>query len=191
MIKSLVELLLTEEDFTPKYTLYCDMDGVLTNFEARFLEMLAKEGKKYYTKVELENITRPKHFEARFGKEELAKFVEQYGEDFWTGMPWMSNGKQLWDSIAPYQPKILSSPFDNNSSRLGKRMWVRQNLSPSPSEIIFRKSEEKQEFSNSTSILIDDKPSNILEWRAKGGIALECKDGEVHSIIEQLKKYYV
>ena len=40
MSKSIVELLeaypLKEEKPKPQYKLYCDMDGVLTNFEARF-----------------------------------------------------------------------------------------------------------------------------------------------------------
>ena len=34
---NLTDLLLEESDFIPKYQLYCDMDGVLTDFEKRFV----------------------------------------------------------------------------------------------------------------------------------------------------------
>ena len=39
-MRSLVDLLLTEQDLTPNYQIYCDMDGVLTDFEGRFMEMI-------------------------------------------------------------------------------------------------------------------------------------------------------
>jgi hypothetical protein len=184
----LTELLLTEEDFTPKYQIYCDMDGVLTDFESRFIEILKKEGRKYYSKEELSDITRPKHFEKKFGQDEFWKFIDSFGEEFWAGMNWMPNGQALWKFISPYGPKILSSPSKDSSSRLGKRLWITDHLSPSPDEIIFALSHKKQKYSTPESILIDDKPSNIEEWAAKGGIALEVKDGEIQSVINKLKE---
>jgi hypothetical protein len=36
--------------------------------------------------------------------------------------------------------------------------------------------------------LIDDKPSNLAAFAAKGGIALEVKDGEIQSVINKLKE---
>jgi hypothetical protein len=187
-MRSLVELLLTEEDLNQQYQIYCDMDGVLTDFEARFYQILKKVGKKYYSKEELEGITRPKHFEKKFGQGEFWKLIDEQGEDFWAGMEWMPNGQALWDFISPYNPNILSSPSKDNSSRLGKRMWIRQNLSPAPKEIIFKKAEDKQQYAAPNHILIDDKPSNISEWKAKGGIALEVKDGNIEPVTKALKE---
>ena len=187
-MKSLINLLLTEEDLTPKYQIYCDMDGVLTNFEKRFIDTLNKAGKKYYSKEELEGITRPKHFEKKFGQNEFWKLIDEQGEDFWAGMEWMPNGQALWNFISPYSPNILSSPSQDNSSRLGKRMWIRQNLSPAPKEIIFKKAEHKQQYAAPNHILIDDKPSNISEWKAAGGIALEVKDGNIQPVIKALEE---
>lgn len=191
---SLVDLLLEEKDLTPQYQIYCDMDGVLTNFEKRFVEMLQKEGPKYYSKEVIKQVTRPKHFEALEGTVEFWKFIDQHvGLEFWTGMEWMPNGKRLWEFIQPYQPKILSSPSRENTSRLGKRLWVKEHITEtfdtfSAPDIIFRYSKAKAEFANPKTILIDDKPSNLEAWSEKGGIALECKDGEIDSIIEQLKE---
>jgi len=191
---SIVDLLLEEEDLTPQYQIYCDMDGVLTNFEKRFVEMLQKEGPKYYSKEVIKQVTRPKHFEAIEGTAEFWKFIDQHvGLEFWTGMEWMPNGKRLWEFIQSYQPKILSSPSRESTSRLGKRLWVKEHIAEtydtfSAPEIIFRYSKAKADFANPKAILIDDKPSNLEAWALKGGIALECKDGEIDSIIEQLKE---
>lgn len=188
MTRSLKELLLTEEDFTPKYQIYCDMDGVLTNFEKRFVDMLRKEGPKYYSKEAIAKVTRPKHFEAIEGQTEFWKFIDQYiGLVFWSEMEWMPNGQQLWDFIQPYSPVILTSPSRENTSRLGKKMWVRNHLTPAP-PVEFRYGDAKADFSNEKAILIDDKPSNLAAWSSKGGIALECKDGEIQSIINELQE---
>lgn len=187
MTKSLKELLLTEEDFTPKYQIYCDMDGVLTNFEKRFVDLLRKEGPKYYSKSTIAQVTRPKHFEAIEGQTEFWKFVDQYiGLVFWSEMEWMPNGQQLWDFIQPYSPIILTSPSRENTSRLGKKVWVRNHLSPAP-PVEFRFGSAKADFANENAILIDDRPSNLEAFAAKGGIAIECKDGDVQTVINQLK----
>jgi len=185
---NLVDLLLTEEDFNPPYQIYCDMDGVLTDFEKRFVTLLRQEGPKYYSKATIAQVTRPKHFEALEGQTEFWKFIDQYvGIEFWSGMEWMPNGKALWSFIEPYGPKLLTSPSRDNTSRLGKRLWVKENLVPAP-EVLFRFGDAKSDFANENAILIDDKPSNLAAFAGKGGIALEVKDGEIQSVINKLKE---
>lgn len=187
-MRTLKQLLLTEEDYTPKYKLYCDMDGVLTNFEKKFLEVLHKEGPKYYSKETIAKVTRPKHFTAIEGQTEFWKLIDQYvGITFWSEMEWMPNGQQLWDFIQPYNPTILTSPSRDNTSRLGKKLWVRNHITPAP-PVEFRFGDAKADFANENAILIDDKPSNLTAFAAKGGIALEVKDGEIQSVINQLKQ---
>lgn len=185
---NLADLLLEESDFVPKYQIYCDMDGVLTDFEKRFVTLLRKEGPKYYSKATIAQVTRPKHFDKLEGTEEFWKFIDQYiGLEFWSEMEWMPNGKELWNFIQPYGPKLLTSPSRDNTSRLGKRLWVKENLVPAP-EVLFRFGDAKSDFANENSILIDDKPSNLVAFAAKGGIAIECKDGDVSSVINKLIK---
>jgi hypothetical protein len=164
------------------------MDGVLTDFEKRFITLLRKEGPKYYSKATIAQVTRPKHFEKLEGQEEFWKFIDQHiGLEFWSEMPWMPNGKALWDFIQPYGPKLLTSPSRDNTSRLGKRLWVKENIVPAP-EVIFRFGDAKSDFANENSILIDDKPSNLKAFAAKGGISIECKDGDISSVINELKE---
>ena len=185
---NLADLLLEESDFVPKYQIYCDMDGVLTDFEKRFVTLLQQEGPKYYSKATIAQVTRPKHFDKLEGTEEFWKFIDQHiGLAFWSEMPWMPQGQVLWDFIQPYGPKLLTSPSEDNTSRLGKRLWVRNHLSPAP-EVIFRFGDAKSDFANENSILIDDKPSNLVAFASKGGIAIECKDGDVSSVINELRK---
>ena len=184
----LADLLLEESDFTPKYQIYCDMDGVLTDFETRFVTLLQQEGPKYYSKAVIAQVTRPKHFEKLEGQEEFWKFIDQYiGLEFWSGMEWMPNGRELWNFIQPYGPKLLTSPSEDNTSRLGKRLWVKENLTPAP-EVLFRFGDAKSDFANENAILIDDKPSNLEAFASKGGIALEVKDGEIQSVINALRE---
>ena len=184
----LVDLLLEESDFIPKYQIYCDMDGVLTDFERRFVEMLRQEGPKYYSKEVINQVTRPKHFEALEGQEEFWNFIDNHiGLEFWSGMEWMPNGRELWNFIQPYGPILLTSPSRQNTSRLGKRLWVKEHLVPAP-PVEFRFGDAKSDFANENAILIDDKPSNLVAFAGKGGIALEVKDGEIQSVINKLKE---
>lgn len=186
-MKSLADLLLTEEDLNPKYQIYCDMDGVLTDFEKRFVDMLRKEGREYFSKQVIDQVTRPKHLKALEGEKEFWNFIDNMGEEFWAQMPWMPNGRQLWDFIKTYDPIILTSPSYHNTSRLGKTQWVQQNLKPKP-PVEFKFGEAKADFATPTSILIDDKPSNLAAWKGAGGIAMEVKDGEINSVIKKLKE---
>jgi hypothetical protein len=154
-----------------KYTIYCDMDGVLCDFDKRFMEF--------------SNGTPPSEYESKFGKSAFWELISKKGVGFWVGIPWMSDGKQLWNYIKPYNPSLLSAPSREESSRLGKRLWVRNNIPGT--KLILRQAEQKQEFANPNAILIDDRTSNIQQWRDKGGIGILHTSAD--ETIEQLKKY--
>ena len=177
MKNSIVDLLeaypIPEQKEKPPYQIYCDMDGVLTDFESRFEHFTGKH---------------PQAYEKEYGIEQFWHLIDfKIGVRFWVGMDWMPQGKELWEFIKPYQPHLLTSPSKNDTSRLGKNLWVKNNLNPKP-KTIFAYSADKQRYSNENSILIDDKKSNINEWAAKGGIAIRCKDGNVDHVIEKLQE---
>ena len=140
-----------------EYTIYCDMDGVLVDFDKQFEK--ASGG------------ISPREYEETNGKEAFWNLIDnENGVGFWVGMPWMPNGKQLWDYIKPNTPILLSSPSRSNSSRLGKRLWVRNNLPGT--KLILANSYNKKNYADSNNILIDDRPSNIDQWKAAGGIGI-------------------
>jgi len=155
---------------TGEYEIYCDMDGVLCDFDKRFMEF--------------SNGIPPGKYESKFGKKAFWKLISEKGVGYWVGIPWMSDGKQLWNYIKPYNPSLLSAPSMEESSRLGKRLWVRNNIPGT--KLILRSAEQKQEFANPNAILIDDRPSNIEQWRAKGGIGI--LHTSANETIEQLKE---
>lgn len=192
MNTSIVDLLeaypLPEQKEVPPYKIYCDMDGVLTDFEKRFHQKLNEIGPDYYPMKDIQKVVKPKDFEGIFGIEEFWNFIDNIvGVAFWVGMDWMPQGRELWDFIKPYQPSLLTSPSKNNASRLGKNLWAKNQLSPKP-RVIFAYSADKQRYANENSILIDDKKSNIKEWIAKGGIAFRIKDGDIGPAIQGLKE---
>mgnify|MGYP003845108133 CR=1 FL=1 len=82
----------------------------------------------------------------------------------------MPNGQTLWDYIKQYNPTLLSAPSRQNESRLGKRLWVKNNIPGT--KLILANAENKQNYANDKSILIDDRPSNIEQWRASGGVGI-------------------
>ncbi len=177
MKESLIDLLeaypIPEQKEVPKYKIYCDMDGVLTDFESRF---------EHYTGMH------PQEYEKSKGLAAFWNLIDvEVGIKFWIGMPWMPQGKKLWEFIQPYKPDLLTSPSRDNASRLGKQLWAKNNLNPKP-KVIMAYYKDKQRYANENSILIDDKKSNINEWAAKGGIAIRCKDGNVDHVIEKLKE---
>lgn len=143
------------ESPSSNYQIYCDMDGVLTDFETRFQDL---------TGSSIEN------YERKNGNGSIWEPIQQAGVGFWNGMPWMPDGKELWDGIAERKPIILSAPSRHESSRIGKRLWVKRNMPAT--RIILTPAQYKQRYAAPYNILIDDKPENVQQWQARGGIGI-------------------
>jgi len=158
-----------EEIKPTRYTLYCDMDGVLVDFEKRFEDTTGLS---------------PNAFRDKYGLDEFWKLIDDEGVRFWVGMPWMPDGKQLYDYIKPNLYSLLSSPSYDNSSRLGKRLWVKNNIPGT--KLILAARKNKQDYAKENSILIDDLKPTIDEWNAKGGIGILHTSAA--STIKQLKE---
>jgi hypothetical protein len=147
------------------YKIYCDMDGVLVDFE---------KGYKDLTGVEASYDTNP---------EEFWEPITRAGAAFWIKLQWMPDGKQLWEYIKPYSPELLSAPSREESSRIGKFTWVKRNIPGT--KLILRSAERKQEFATPNSILIDDRADNIQRWKDAGGIGIHHTSAA--DTIQQLK----
>ena len=198
----LAELLLTEDEQNPtkKFRLYCDMDGVLCDFDAQFMKMLNDRnyGGKHYRTEELDGISSPSDFESKMGAEEFWKFIDEIcGKKFWAEMEWTPGGSQLWGAISNYNTSLLTAPSRNMISRIGKRSWAKSHLSPSPENIIFKYSAYKQEVAEQDvakglePILIDDRRDIIDRWQAAGGIGIHHpKNGDPSQVIKRIKKLY-
>ena len=187
--------------------IYCDMDGVLVDFEQGVVDQINKdlqmirqmEDKKNLVKIQraLDSLGRDEVvLDDMRGKSATSKPVRDYmygrvgnDADFWAHLPWMPNGKELWDFIAPYEPFILTSPMQKGSE-IGKAFWIDSNLSPAPEKVFM--SHEKYNWAldenGEPSILIDDWSKNIVPWAKKGGIAIQHVNANTSVTIETLRK---
>jgi hypothetical protein len=157
-----------EAEKAPGLQIYCDMDGVLCDFDGRF---------EYYFDLP------PEEYKTKNGKDLFYKKVSEAGVQFWAGMQWMPGGQELWSVIGKRNPIILSSPGHFEGAEEGKQLWIKKNLNPQPKSVIFKQAGKKQEVLQGKSpeeikksILIDDYYRNILPWKEMGGIAIMHKD---------------
>jgi hypothetical protein len=96
----------------------------------------------------------------------------------------MPDGKELYEYIKPNLYSLLSAPSSENSSRLGKRLWVKKNTPGT--KLILAAAKNKQDYSEEGAILIDDRADTIKEWNAGGGIGILHTSAA--NTIQQLKK---
>jgi hypothetical protein len=140
--------------------IYCDMDGVLCDFmtaakKATGMTFNQSDSDKYW---------------------DIIKRIPK----FWSDMPWMPGGRQLWSYIRRFDPHILSaySPKDPNC-KPGKLKWLRRNVGMSNiNKINLVRRKDKSKFAMKSggirqpAILIDDFPRNVDQFKAAGGIGI-------------------
>ena len=144
---------INEQEEKVNYKIYCDMDGVLADFESGYEKLTGIDLKGEFQKGS-----------------DFWDPISKAGVGFWAGLKWMPGGQKLWDYIKPYNPDLLSAPSREESSRIGKAVWVKHKLPGT--KLILRYAKQKQELANPESILIDDRQINIDQWEAAGGIGI-------------------
>jgi FMN phosphatase YigB (HAD superfamily) len=152
-----------------QYKIFCDMDGVLCDFDRRFEQFGGML---------------PEEYKSKYGDKEFQDLIAKVGAQFWDKMPWMSDGKQLWNYISKYKPVLLSAPSEKASSRYGKHLWVKENLPGT--KLVLASPEKKKNYSRKNRILIDDRSDTIEEWNAGRGIGILHTSTE--NTINQLQK---
>jgi hypothetical protein len=164
----------------PIYQIYCDLDGVLADFDARF-EHFTGISPREYEETAIQQLGSKK------GKEKFWNLIdEQIGVRFWRGIPLMPGALELWNYLKPHVPIILTAPSRNEVSKIGKRLWVQDNLGTGI-PIVFKQAQQKTDLASPTSILIDDRLDNIQSWKSKNGIGI-LYEGDIMKIIRELQK---
>ncbi len=161
---------LFENEEEKEYIIYSDMDGVVANFNERFKEFS-------------DNLL-PQDYVDKFGLEKFWELIDEVGVRFWIGINWMPDGKKYWNYIKKYNPILLSAPSRKNESRLGKRIWAKKYMPGT--KVILAYADNKKNYADGNSILIDDRKKNIEQWKAAGGIGILHTDAD--STIAQLKE---
>lgn len=164
------------KDITKSFHVYLDMDGVLTNFNGNFMAIKSNRNNLTFEEYDKQN-----------GKYSGWRAIDGEGIQWWSHMPWMPDGKDLWNYMKQYDPTILSAPSRHPDSARGKIIWVNRELgldveratrSPKPlkweegSKMIL--CAQKYLFAKRypNSILIDDTKNKISDWNNNGGIGI-------------------
>jgi len=132
--------------------LYVDMDGVLTDFDGHVLRHFGQHPDKL--------------------GDELYKLLAQTPEFFAT-IPWMKDGKKLWNEVKKFKPTILTSPTNDLHCKKGKMAWISQHLGKYTPFILER---DKFKYATPHSILIDDSEKKVVPFRQHGGRAILHKN---------------
>lgn len=144
--------------------IFCDMDGVLCDFDERFEHFYGVMPREYYGEK---------------GSKAFEEAVNKAGIDFWSKMNWMPGGQELWSIIGKYKPIILTSPSKFLYAKEGKKLWIETHLNPQPKRILFAQTGNKHSMMPAdpkNAMLIDDYWPNLAPWKALGGIAVMHKD---------------
>jgi hypothetical protein len=99
-----------EEVTDDGYTIFCDLDGVLCDFVAGVKKICNGKGPD-----ELHN------------KGSMWSRIANT-EDFYCNLPWMQDGRALWDAIRHLQPNILTGVPRSGNARQDKATWCRREL---------------------------------------------------------------
>jgi hypothetical protein len=160
----------------PLPKIYCDMDGVLCDFKSQAEKVVGVPINKWMNMSKIDK---------------WKPIVDK--KDFWSTLPWMSGGKQLWSYINKYNPDILSAHVEEVRDPTcipGKLLWAKRNLGLPNNRINlvrrFQKKDYAQTGYRSPAVLIDDYEKNAIEFTRRGGIGIYHTS--TSNTIKQLKK---
>lgn len=149
--------------------IYVDMDGVLANFEKRYIELFREA---------------PDGPNSHRDRKEFSKNWDVFisGKHFET-LDWWPGGPELVTYLGKNVPisdvEILSSSGGNKYHDLveiQKKNWIETFNLPEWKVNVVAGRKKKAEFATPDSILIDDTLDVIQAFRAAGGIGIHHKD---------------
>jgi hypothetical protein len=149
--------------------IYLDMDGVLADFFAEY--------------AKLAGVTSGSYRDIPPAKADPTLNL-MIGTDFFARLPMFPTAPSLVQLVLSYVPNysICSSPLRGDHANSGhwKREWIKKHLSPQPADIIITGQKERHAVNadGSPNILIDDRGTNIVAWRARGGIGIKYQADE-------------
>jgi len=174
--------------------IYCDMDGVLVDFETGTVSLLnsllddekildAKKGKTFWkTLRKLHNelgetwrVQSRADLDLKPVRNFMFAVISENPGGFFDSLPPLPDGlHKLWPYLnsTGHTVKLLTAGVFGNpempSAEAGKKMWAIKYLKPSPGEVILSTAKQKVEFAVSDggvpNVLIDDKISTIQSW---------------------------
>lgn len=139
---------------TTNYRLFVDLDGVLADFDAGVVRASGKT---------------PEELDPRRMWPLLAKTPGFYDQ-----LPWMSDGRDLWDFVKAWHPTILTGLPLGRWAEPQKRAWCARELGPEVRVLCCLSREKAQKAAEvleggETMILVDDRLKLQAAWEEAGG----------------------
>ena len=146
------------------YEIFCDLDGVLADFDRGIYELTGSYPKELPLK-------------------EMWKSAAK-ARGFYTHLEWMSDGHLLWDYIKEREPTILTGKPMGTWAEPQKLEWCGRELGKEVAvEVCWTR--DKHLWSGKNKILIDDREKTAGPWAEAGGIFILHTSAE--NSIAQLK----
>jgi len=157
-----------EEEMSKKqWKIYCDMDGVVANFDALFLQMFG---------------TSPELFKMTLGEAKFWEHIYSF-RGFFAKIPAYKGAGDFFAELLRITPHVmlLTAPSRTNFElcKSQKLEWIRNEMpkvNGYPPMVIFEKN--KYIYACPNSILIDDYGKKIGKWIEAGGIGIKHKNFE-------------
>jgi hypothetical protein len=152
-----------------KYILFCDLDGVLADFE----KGVYNKFKKYPDQL----------------NPGLMWGVINKSSDFFETLPFMPKGGELWDNIRHYNPIILTGlPKKSDAIKQQKINWCKRELGDDV-DVITCLTKDKCKYCLRDAILIDDRTSNLNKWTERGGKFILYSEDKLETIIQKVNRH--
>jgi len=149
--------------------IFCDLDGVLADFEQGAINKFNK----------LPSQIKPDVMWSAINK----------SNRFFETLPWMPNGRQLWSHIKQYNPIILTGiPRGSKTAVEQKIRWCQRELG-ADIQVITCATKDKPKYCLPGAILIDDRADNLEAWHEKGGKFILYHENSLDEIIERIDRH--
>lgn len=131
-----------------KLQVFLDLDGVFADFDARVLHLSGKHP-------------------SQLSRDRLWKMIN-FDKRFFAELELIEGCMLLWEATKDLEPVFLTGAPSSRVFQEQKREWVARIFGPEFTVHVVPK-KLKQDFSGPNKVLIDDTPSNIEQWIARGG----------------------
>jgi predicted nucleotidyltransferase len=153
------------------YKIYVDMDGVLSDWEAQF--------KRYSGGIPVDT------YDSLHGKQNSFKLVNKNSPEYYANMPWMKDGKLLYNFVNSFPNVQILSHAADAKSKIGKQQWLKDKGITFEANLVPNR-KDKSKFATADSVLIDDREDVVNDFINAGGKAILHKDSI--DTINQLKE---
>ncbi len=139
--------------------IFCDMDGVLVDFDGGFHEFNGK-------------------YPSELSRSEMWQIILDR-ENHWFNLPQKEDAEELINFLEKYDYQILTGipTHGYKKAEREKPLWIEKHIG-NHINVICCLSKDKHLFCKPNDILIDDREKMISDWEDAGGIGILHKNSE-------------